>query len=107
MTISENSLARSAEPGEPPDGARPLRLLIASHGHPQVAKGGGEIAAYSLYGALAAVSGCEAWFLGCRTGGPDIGARRCAVRHYSPFSKSGPIIFRLRILSISRAAATP
>jgi glycosyltransferase involved in cell wall biosynthesis len=42
-----------------------MKVLIASHSHPQISKGGAEIAAYQLYNALNHQPGCEAWFLGC------------------------------------------
>jgi hypothetical protein len=42
-----------------------LRVLIASHGHPKIAKGGAEIAAWQLYQELLHGPDCEAWFLGC------------------------------------------
>jgi glycosyltransferase involved in cell wall biosynthesis len=41
------------------------RILVASHGHPLLAKGGGEIAAYRLFCELQARPDCAAWFLGC------------------------------------------
>jgi glycosyltransferase involved in cell wall biosynthesis len=42
-----------------------MKVLIASHSHPQLSKGGAEIAAYRLFNALNQQPGCEAWFLGC------------------------------------------
>ncbi len=45
-------------------GARP-RVLIVSHGHPEITKGGAEIAAFHLYREIAARTDCDAWFLGC------------------------------------------
>jgi glycosyltransferase involved in cell wall biosynthesis len=51
---------------------RPLRVLVASHSHPEVSNGGAEIAAFQLYKGLAARDDCEAWFLGCdRNAGAD------------------------------------
>jgi len=51
---------------------RPLRVLVASHSHPEVSNGGAEIAAFQLYKSLAARADCEAWYLGCdRTAGAD------------------------------------
>ena len=54
---------------EPPpaarSGLRRTRVLVASHSHPDVSAGGGEIAAFQLFRALQARSDCEAWFLGC------------------------------------------
>lgn len=42
-----------------------LKILIASHSHPQISKGGAEIAAFQLYMALHEKPGYETWFLGC------------------------------------------
>jgi glycosyltransferase involved in cell wall biosynthesis len=44
---------------------RPLRVLIASHSHPEVTSGGGEIAAFQLFRGLQARADCKTWFLGC------------------------------------------
>ncbi len=41
------------------------RILVISHSHPELTKGGGEIAAYQLYRGMAARSGGETWFMGC------------------------------------------
>jgi glycosyltransferase involved in cell wall biosynthesis len=43
----------------------PLRILVVSHSHPEITKGGAEIAAYQLYRGYASRSGCIAWFMGC------------------------------------------
>ena len=48
-----------------------LRVLIASHGHPRIAKGGAEIAAYSLFEQLERLPECMTWFLGCRRDRPE------------------------------------
>ena len=42
-----------------------MRVLVASHSHPQLSKGGAEIAAYQLFKALQGRPGYEPWFLGC------------------------------------------
>jgi glycosyltransferase involved in cell wall biosynthesis len=42
-----------------------MRVLIASHSHPQLSKGGAEIAAYQLFKGVAERFDNEAWFLGC------------------------------------------
>jgi glycosyltransferase involved in cell wall biosynthesis len=42
-----------------------LRVMIASHSHPEVSNGGAEIAAFQLFRALQARSDCRTWFLGC------------------------------------------
>ena len=52
----------------PPDALAPsrkLRVLVASHSHPEVSNGGAEIAAFTLFRGLQARPDCEAWFLGC------------------------------------------
>ena len=43
----------------------PLRILVVSHSHPEITKGGAEIAAYQLYRGFAAREDCVAWFMGC------------------------------------------
>jgi glycosyltransferase involved in cell wall biosynthesis len=52
-----------------------LRVLIASHGHPKIAKGGAEIAAWQLYQELLHGPDCEAWFLGCEADAQEPHAR--------------------------------
>jgi glycosyltransferase involved in cell wall biosynthesis len=42
-----------------------VRVLIASHSHPKISKGGAEIAAYELYTALSKRPDFDAYFLGC------------------------------------------
>jgi glycosyltransferase involved in cell wall biosynthesis len=44
-----------------------LRVLVASHSHPQVTRGGSEIAAFRLFTELNTRDDVEAWFLGCNT----------------------------------------
>lgn len=51
--------------GKPALDAEPLRIVIAAHGHPELSKGGGEIAAYHLFRALRRRQDCEVWFIGC------------------------------------------
>jgi glycosyltransferase involved in cell wall biosynthesis len=48
---------------------RRLRVLVASHSHPEVSNGGAEIAAFELFQRLRGRADCEAWFLGCDRGG--------------------------------------
>ena len=49
-----------------------LRILIASHSHPEVSNGGAEIAAFQLFRGLQERQDCEAWYLGCdRSAGTD------------------------------------
>jgi len=41
------------------------KVLIASHSHPQLSKGGAEIAAFQLFSALQVLPEYDSWFLGC------------------------------------------
>ena len=41
------------------------RVLVISHSHPQLTKGGAEIAAYNQYLSCAATAPATTWFLGC------------------------------------------
>lgn len=43
----------------------PMRILIISHSHPELSKGGAEIAAHALHRALGSHGGYSTWFLGC------------------------------------------
>jgi glycosyltransferase involved in cell wall biosynthesis len=62
---------------------RPLRVLVMSHMHPRVSKGGAEIAAYQLYGALKAMPEVEtAWFLAASGGRVQ---ERLGARILQPF----------------------
>jgi glycosyltransferase involved in cell wall biosynthesis len=45
--------------------AGPVKILMASHSHPQLSKGGAEIAAFQLFTALKSRTQYEPWFLGC------------------------------------------
>src|SRR6202051_3021468 len=45
--------------------ASPLRILVASHSHPEVSNGGAEIAAFPLFRELQERDDCKTWFLGC------------------------------------------
>src|SRR5258708_30615553 len=47
---------------------RPLRIVVVSPSHPEVNKGGAEIAAFALFEELLRRQGCQAWFLGCDRG---------------------------------------
>jgi glycosyltransferase involved in cell wall biosynthesis len=42
-----------------------INVLIASHSHPHLSKGGAEIASYQLYRALRRSPDYESWYLGC------------------------------------------
>jgi glycosyltransferase involved in cell wall biosynthesis len=69
---------------EAPPKTRPLRVLVMSHAHPRLSHGGAEIAAYRLYESLAALPGCQAWFLGCDPAGT---AGRDGVALTQPFGE--------------------
>ena len=45
------------------------RILVASHSHPAITKGGGEIAAWRLFEALSERSPERTWFMGCARDG--------------------------------------
>ncbi len=49
----------------PPSSPTPARILIASHSHPALTKGGAEIASWRNHEAMAATPGWQSWFLGC------------------------------------------
>jgi glycosyltransferase involved in cell wall biosynthesis len=51
---------RAADPS-----AGPVKVLMASHSHPKLSKGGSEIAAFQLFTALQSRTEYEPWFLGC------------------------------------------
>jgi glycosyltransferase involved in cell wall biosynthesis len=51
--------------GEPGSSGGRRRILVASHSHPRLTKGGAEISAYSLFQGLRGRAGNTAWFLGC------------------------------------------
>ena len=60
-----------------------LRVLIASHGHPELSNGGAEIAAYQLFHGLKERGDCKTWFLGCDR---DPSTDRVDVEFSQPFS---------------------
>jgi glycosyltransferase involved in cell wall biosynthesis len=61
---------------------RPVRVLVASHGHPDITKGGAENAAYQLYSAVSEQPGVEAWFLGAGLL-PGQGTETCFTQPFS------------------------
>lgn len=61
---------------------RPLRVLVASHGHPEISRGGAENAAFQLFTELRDRPGTEAWFLGCGAL-PGQGAELCITQPFS------------------------
>ena len=65
-----------------PQNVASLRVLILSHSHPKLTRGGAEISAGTLHHALVAMPGVQAWFLGCATQGAAI---RLGVNLTQPF----------------------
>ena len=59
-----------------------LRVLIMSHSHPKLTRGGAEISAGAMFEALSATDGVRAWFLGCATQGAAV---RLGVNLTQPF----------------------
>jgi glycosyltransferase involved in cell wall biosynthesis len=57
--LNSDGASRRTSPSEP------IRVLMASHSHPKISKGGAEIAAYELYNALERRPGFDMRFLGC------------------------------------------
>ncbi len=53
-------------PAAPPVAVKDLKVLVASHSHPRITRGGAEIAAYHLFSTLSARPGYKAWFFGCQ-----------------------------------------
>lgn len=64
--------------------AAPLRVLVASHSHPALMNGGGELAAHALYRSLQAGPETEAWFLACSR---DPAHARAGSTIVQPFSE--------------------
>jgi glycosyltransferase involved in cell wall biosynthesis len=60
-----------------------LKILIASHSHPQLSKGGAEISAFELFKELQHQPQCEPWFLGCDRRETD---QKPGARISQPFS---------------------
>ena len=52
-------------PGEASQADPALRILVISHSHPEISKGGAEIAAFQLHRGFAARENCVSWFMGC------------------------------------------
>jgi glycosyltransferase involved in cell wall biosynthesis len=67
------------------EAAPTLRVLIASHSHPEVSKGGAEIAAFQLFRSLQTQDATSAWFLGCDRG---IASSRTGALLLQPYSES-------------------
>lgn len=71
-------------PAQPAPAKRPLRVVIASHSHPELTSGGAEIAAFELYKRLSERDDFEVWFIGCDRS-PAGG--RSGVAFSQPFSE--------------------
>lgn len=68
-----------------------LRVLIASHSHPEISNGGAEIAAYQLYKGLQAHGDiAEVWFLGCDR---DAGADKPGAVLVQPFESQNEYLY--------------
>ena len=80
LQLEEHAIAGDNFPAAP---QRELRILIVSHSHPKVSKGGAEIAAFQLFQALIDLDGYQAWFLGCQFDGM---AERLRAVFTQPFS---------------------
>jgi glycosyltransferase involved in cell wall biosynthesis len=63
---------------------KPLRVLVASHGHPKITNGGAEIAAFRLFSGLSETGAIQAWFLGCNT---QPGGGRDGIALTQPFTE--------------------
>jgi glycosyltransferase involved in cell wall biosynthesis len=63
---------------------KPLKIVVASHSHPQITKGGAEIAAHQLFRNLAERKDFDAYFLGCDRGA---GGGRLGAVFTQPFSE--------------------
>lgn len=84
MSLSTHDLAPQPHRGGRQGRAgRKLRVLVLSHMHPRVSKGGAEIAAWQLYNAMKASPNVEAWFLAASGGRFQ---DRLGVRISQPFT---------------------
>jgi glycosyltransferase involved in cell wall biosynthesis len=77
-------MAIRRSPGSPAAKGRALRVLIMSHMHPKVSRGGAEIAAYQLHTALKAKTGVESIFLAASGGKVQ---ERLGARFVQPFGE--------------------
>ena len=72
MRVASKSRGKKVKVPAPARGRREstgsVKILIASHSHPQLSKGGAEISAFQLFNELRVLPGYEAWFLGCDQG---------------------------------------
>jgi glycosyltransferase involved in cell wall biosynthesis len=61
-----------------------LRVLVASHSHPEVSRGGAEISAFRLFSELNQCDNIDAWFLGCNS---EPGSGRDGIAITQPFGE--------------------
>jgi glycosyltransferase involved in cell wall biosynthesis len=64
---------------------RRLRVLVTSHSHPKLTKGGAEISAYALFQGLQTQADTAGWFLGCSNKRTETRAGSCISQ---PFGDS-------------------
>ena len=83
-SLSIASTQSSAGRGEQIGVRKPLKVLLASHSHPRLSKGGAEIVAYELFSALRTRPDYEPSFLGCVH--PEMNQKMGATIN-QPFSK--------------------
>jgi glycosyltransferase involved in cell wall biosynthesis len=70
-----------------------LRILVASHSHPDISNGGAEIAAYQLYKGLAAHKKTEAvFYLGCDR---DASADKAGAVFVQPFDSPNEFLYAM------------
>lgn len=63
--------------------ARPQRVLVTSHSHPKLTKGGAEISAYALFQGLQSRPDTRTWFLGCSNRKTESRAGSCITQPFS------------------------
>jgi glycosyltransferase involved in cell wall biosynthesis len=62
--------------------ARPISVLVATHSHPGISKGGAELAAWRLFQGLRDHPDWQAWFMGC---GRELAGARLGSNITQPF----------------------
>ena len=83
MSAARRTAHQAASGDSSTPAGKPLRVLVVSHSHPRISKGGAEIAAFQLFQSLTRLDDCEAWFLGCQRAGV---ADRAGTVFTQPFS---------------------
>jgi glycosyltransferase involved in cell wall biosynthesis len=84
LNFSSSPPPRSEKTVKDRQDADELRILVGAHSHPEVSKGGAEIAAFALFHGLGERPGCKTWFVGCDRGG---GSGRDGATFVQPFSE--------------------